>query len=132
MFTLTSYFPYLGGSVSLQSTDPFELPLLDLGFFSAPVDLAIAKESLNTATRYVTAPAWEHFTLNRLTPPPDVAADSDELVEYIRNSTSTASHGIGTSAMSALEANYGVVDPDLKVKGISGLRIVDAGVIVGG
>ncbi|KAF9443813.1 GMC oxidoreductase [Macrolepiota fuliginosa MF-IS2] len=121
--------PASRGSIALQSTDPFELPRLDLAFYSAPVDIAIAKEAFKTAQRYVTAPAWKEFTLDRITPPPQVAADSDDLEEYIRNSTNTASHGIGTSAMSARGATHGVVDPDLTVKGISGLRIVDAGVI---
>ncbi|KAF5362385.1 hypothetical protein D9756_002778 [Leucocoprinus leucothites] len=121
--------PASRGSVTLKSTDPFEPPLLDLGYFLAPVDMAIAKESFNTVQRFVTGTAWKEFTLNRITPPSNVAADSDDLVQYIRNSTGTASHGIGTTAMSARGAKHGVVDPDLRAKGISGLRIVDAGVI---
>lgn len=116
--------------MALKSTDPFELPLLDLGFYSAPVDFAIVKEAFKTAQRYVNAPAFKNFTLDRKTPPPNVADDSDELEQFIRNSTNTASHGIGTTAMSARGATHGVVDPDLLVKGLSGLRIVDAGVIV--
>ncbi|KXN82733.1 Oxygen-dependent choline dehydrogenase [Leucoagaricus sp. SymC.cos] len=121
--------PASRGFVGLKSTDPFELPLLDLGFYSALVDLAIVKEGFKVAIQFVTAPAWKEFTLDRLTPPPGVAVDSDNLVEFIRNSTGTASHGIGTSAMSPRGAKNGVVDPDLRVKGLSGLRIVDAGVI---
>lgn len=116
--------------MALRSTDPFELPLVDLAFYSAPVDIAIVKEGFKVAQRYVTAPAWKDFTLNRIAPPPGVAIDSKDLEQYIRNSTNTASHGIGTSAMSARGSAHGVVDPDLRVKGISGLRIVDAGVIV--
>lgn len=121
--------PASRGSVALKSTDPFEQPLLDLGFLSAPVDLAIAKESFKTAQRYVTGPAWKNFTLNQMAPLPNVAANSDDLERYIRNTTVAASHGIGTCAMSARGASYGVVNPDLRVKGISGLRVVDAGVI---
>ncbi|KXN87983.1 Alcohol dehydrogenase [acceptor] [Leucoagaricus sp. SymC.cos] len=121
--------PASRGYVGLKSTDPFESPLLDLGFYSTPVDLAIVKEGFKVAARYVTAPAWKEFTLDRLTPPPGVAADSDELVEFIRNSTGTSAHAVGTTAMSARSAQDGVVDPDLRVKGLSGLRVIDAGVI---
>jgi choline dehydrogenase-like flavoprotein len=116
--------------VSLKSTNPFDLPLVDLAFFSADVDLAIANEGFKTAQRLVTAPAWQGFTLDRIAPPPNVALDSEELAQYIRNSTITTSHGIGTSSMSPKGAKYGVVDPDLRVKGIEGLRVVDASVIV--
>ncbi|KAJ3575777.1 hypothetical protein NP233_g879 [Leucocoprinus birnbaumii] len=121
--------PASRGSITLNSTDPFQLPNVDLGFFTAPVDLAIAEESFKMVQRYVTAPAWQNFTLDQLAPLPIVAPDSDEMIQYIRNSTGTAFHGIGTTAMSRQGANHGVVDPDLRVKGVLGLRIVDAGVI---
>lgn len=121
--------PSPDGSISLQSTDPFELPEVDLGFYSTPVDIAIAQEALKKAQQYVTAPAFQGFTLNRIDPAPGITAEGD-IEQFIRNATRSASHGIGTSAMSARGAAHGVVDPDLKVKGIAGLRIIDAGVIV--
>ncbi len=82
-------------------------------------------EAFKKAQRYVTAPAFQGFTLDRIAPAPE-----EDIEQFIRNVTTSASHGIGTSAMSARGATQGVVDPDLKVKGIAGLRIIDAGVIV--
>ncbi|KAJ3575776.1 hypothetical protein NP233_g878 [Leucocoprinus birnbaumii] len=121
--------PASRGFVTLNSTDPFQLPVVDPGVYTAPVDLAIAMESFKTIQRYVTAPAWQNFTLSQLVPPPTVIPGSEELAEYLRNSTGISHHGIGTSAMSARGADHGVVDPDLRVKRVLGLRIVDAGVI---
>ena len=58
-------------------------------------------------------------------------ATTDALLdEFIRNNAGTAAHPVGTASMSSRNASYGVVDPDLKVKGVGGLRIVDASVLV--
>ena len=61
----------------------------------------------------------------------DTATTDEELDQFIRSSTITVSHGVGTAAMSPKGAEYGVVDPDLRVKRVRGLRIVDASVLVG-
>lgn len=118
-----------GGSVSLKSTNPFEEPLLDLGLFQTASDISITVESFKSAQRLVTAPAWKEFTLDRLAPPPEIQTD-EELAQFIRDTSAVTSHGVGTAAMSSKRSTWGVVDPDLRVKGISGLRIVDASVIV--
>lgn len=59
------------------------------------------------------------------------AATTDELLEaFARGNAATVFHPVGTSSMSPKGANWGVVDPDLRVKGVEGLFIIDAGVIV--
>jgi choline dehydrogenase-like flavoprotein len=60
-----------------------------------------------------------------------IAGLSDlELEALIRSSTGASFHLVGTAGMSARGARYGVVDPDLQVKGISGLSVIDASVVV--
>lgn len=49
---------------------------------------------------------------------------------YIRAASFTINHAVGTAAMSARGADWGVVDPDFHVKGLKGLRVVDASVLV--
>ena len=56
--------------------------------------------------------------------------------EYIRNNADHAAHPVGTAAMSSSkedsDGKLGVVDPDLRVKKVRGLRVVDASVVVSG
>lgn len=60
----------------------------------------------------------------------NTANTDEELNEYIRQNAVSFFHPVATAAMSPVGADWGVVDPDLKVKGVAGLRIVDASVAV--
>ncbi|KAJ7843442.1 hypothetical protein B0H14DRAFT_2778774 [Mycena olivaceomarginata] len=59
----------------------------------------------------------------------DIFAAREALDEFIRNSGDGAAHLVSTAAMSARDASYGVVNPDLLVKGASGLSIIDASIL---
>lgn len=69
---------------------------------------------------------WSDYILGLV----DTAISDEELDQFIRSSAITVSHGVGTAAMSPKGAEYGVVDPDLRIKGVSGLRVVDASILV--
>ncbi|KAJ7176681.1 GMC oxidoreductase-domain-containing protein [Mycena filopes] len=119
--------PVSRGSVTINSTDPFEAPVIDLGFLSHDVDIFVAREAVKKLYKLTKAPAWENYII---APTQDLESLSqDELDQYIRNNAGTAFHLVGTAAMSARDAQYGVVDPDLLVKGASGLRIIDASIM---
>lgn len=87
------------------------------------------REAIASVRRFVEAPVWQGFVLGP-TGPFALITDDASLDTFIRNGTGTSAHPVGTAGMSAKTANYGVVDPDLRVKGISGLRIVDASILV--
>ena len=59
-----------------------------------------------------------------------VTDTDDELDDYIRQGAVSFFHPVATAAMSPVGAGWGVVDPDLRVKGVLGLRVVDAAVAV--
>ncbi|KAJ7909020.1 pyranose dehydrogenase [Mycena leptocephala] len=71
-------------------------------------------------------PTWRDYIIAPIVDLENMSQDA--LDEYIRNNAQSASHLVGTAAMSAKNARYGVVDPDLRVKGAVGLRIIDASV----
>lgn len=117
-----------GGTLTINSTNPFDSPLIDPGFFTAPIDMLFAREGFRRIREFLSARAWDGFVLGEL--PITANATTDELDAFVKQNALGAFHPVSTLAMSAREAKYGVVDPDLKVKNVKGLRVVDASVMV--
>ncbi|KAJ7743698.1 pyranose dehydrogenase [Mycena maculata] len=119
--------PTSRGSVTLQSNNPFDPPLIDLGLLMTEFDLFTTREAIKTAYRFVQAPVWKDYII---APTIDLLnMTTDALDEYIRNTAGPAWHLVSTAAMSAKDASYGVVNPDLLVKGASRLSIIDASIL---
>ncbi|KAJ7286789.1 aryl-alcohol oxidase [Mycena rebaudengoi] len=115
------------GSISINSSNPFDPPLIDPGLLASEFDLFTLREALKRAQKFVSAPAWNNYIIG---PTEDLEnITSAALDQHIRNTGSSALHMVGSAGMSARNAGYGVVDPDLLVKGVNGLRIIDASVI---
>ncbi|TFK55463.1 aryl-alcohol-oxidase from pleurotus Eryingii [Heliocybe sulcata] len=119
--------PTSRGSVTLASTDPFASPVIDPGLLNSDFDIYTMKEAIKAAQRFSNGSAFNGFVESPF-PPLANATDDASLEQYAREHTTTVWHPTGTTAMSACDADYGVVDPDLNVKGTMGLRIVDAGI----
>ncbi|KAF6744686.1 aryl-alcohol oxidase [Ephemerocybe angulata] len=117
--------PKSRGSVSLASTNPFDHPIIDLGYLTHPFDLEAIREGARILRRFFSGPAWADYIVGPASPEPS----SPEFDAAVKSTISTTFHYVGTTAMSKKGAKTGVVDPDLKVKGVKGLRVVDAGVI---
>jgi choline dehydrogenase-like flavoprotein len=86
-------------------------------------------EAVKTAKRFLSGEAWKGYVLEPYGQLATANTD-EEIAKYVRDTSSTVFHVTGTASMSPKGANWGVVDPDLKVKGVEGLRIVDGSVIV--
>lgn len=117
-----------GGSVTLSSNNPFDPPLIDPGLLTNDFDLFSMKEAIKRAQKFVTAPVFKDYIIGPTENLQNMSADA--LEQHIRNRVSSTSHLVGSAGMSARDAHYGVVDPDLLVKGVHGLRIIDASVLV--
>ena len=116
-----------GGTIKLNSADPFDKPLIDPQYLTTEFDVVAIRECVRAIKRFIAAPAWADYVLS---PYGSLSATSDsDIDEYARELVNTAYHPVGTAAMSS-HSEPGVVDPDLLVKGADGLRIVDASVFV--
>jgi hypothetical protein len=124
---LTNTVDHLGGSVTLQSNNPFDPPLINPNFIGNDFDVALLREGVKSAQRLVTLGSTFHgyiiSSLHNMT-------TDDEIDDFMRTTLAGFSHPVSTCAMSPKGAQFGVVDPDLTLKGAVGLRVVDASVLV--
>ncbi|KAI0311463.1 aryl-alcohol-oxidase from pleurotus Eryingii [Amylostereum chailletii] len=119
--------PTSRGTVTLNSTNPFATPLVDPQFLSTPFDIFTLREAVKAARRFASAPAWHGFIAGEYGEFAQARTD-DEIEAYARKTAATVFDPVGTARMTGWKDNEGVVDPDMKVKGAKGLRVVDASV----
>ncbi|KAK0186635.1 alcohol oxidase [Armillaria mellea] len=108
--------PLSRGNVTIGSANPLEPPLINPNYLSHQQDLAIMQYAITSAQKFVTSPAWEGYILG-------IATNTT-----IRDGVASLDHSMGTASMSPPDADWGVVDPDLKLKSAKGVRIVDASI----
>ena len=118
-----------GGSVTIHSSNPFHYPSIDIGLLAENIDVSILREGVRSIRRLLSGSAFEGSVFGSDIPSANVTSDED-LEDFLRNTGTTFSHAVGSASMSPKDAEWGVVDPDFRVKGASGLRVVDASVIV--
>ncbi|EMD33860.1 hypothetical protein CERSUDRAFT_117387 [Gelatoporia subvermispora B] len=120
--------PASRGSVTLANNDPFAKPIIDPGLLSDPTDVDVMMQAVKASLQFVTAPAWEGFILSPAADLSEATASDTALEAYVRNSTSTVFHPVGSARMASESSSDGVVTPSLLVRNVSGLRVVDASI----
>ncbi|KAJ7846374.1 hypothetical protein B0H14DRAFT_3086297 [Mycena olivaceomarginata] len=122
--------PTSRGSVRLTSNDPFAKPLVDVASLTTDFDIFALREAVKMTHRFLNATAWQGYILGPSAMTNLSLGATDAAIEtYLRANAAPNGHIVGTASMSPKRAKYGVVDPDLTVKGVKGLRIVDASVL---
>ncbi|KAJ7266573.1 aryl-alcohol oxidase [Mycena rebaudengoi] len=119
--------PSSRGALTLNTSNPFDQPNINPNLLGSDFDLFVMKSAVRAARNFLKAKAWDGFVIREFE---DLAAakNNTQLELYIKNNSGTLFHPVGTASMSPKGAKFGVVDPNLVVKGIAGLRIVDASV----
>jgi len=117
--------PRSRGSVTLRSNDPAAAPLIDPAFFDDPRDVDDMVAGFKITRRLMQTPALARWITRDLFTP-NVKSD-DDIRAVLRQRTDTVYHPVGTCRMGRDE--MAVVDPQLRVRGLEGLRIVDASVM---
>jgi choline dehydrogenase-like flavoprotein len=112
--------------VTIQNSDPLANPVIDLGFLTSDYDLESLKEGLRAIRRFAASDSFSQYSLGMLQDLPE--DDEDAIEQYIRKTVIPGHHPVGTAAMSPVGADWGVVDPDLRLKGTEGVRVVDASI----
>jgi len=127
-FTLMSGLvrPAGRGSVTLRSADPDDRPLVDPGFLACEADVEAHERGVELCREIAAAPAMADWLGEELYPGPQ-ATSRDAVRSYIRETLTTYQHVAGTCKM-GIDA-LAVVDPELRVYGVEGLRVADASVM---
>ncbi|MFD2058397.1 GMC family oxidoreductase [Mesorhizobium calcicola] len=118
--------PESRGSVNLASSDPLAAPLIHQNFLSSQRDWQSLRAGFRVARNLASQPSMAPFVGAEFFPGPTCESD-DEIDEHIRKTSITVHHPAGTCRM-GVDAES-VVDPELRVCGIAGLRTVDASVM---
>ncbi|MBG1232540.1 GMC family oxidoreductase [Aestuariivirga litoralis] len=117
--------PKSRGTVKLRSTDPHDKPVVDNNYLGDPDDLRLEIEGLKFAREILKQkPLADRITYEVL-PGKDVTSKAD-LAEHCRRTVKTNWHPVGTARMGKANDKMAVLDTDLKVRGITGLRVIDA------
>ncbi len=125
-------YPRSRGRIHLASSDPAAAPRVEANFLSDATDLRPLLFGMRLARRVFASAPFREYAAREVAPGPTVADDAG-LTDYIRRIASTAHHPVGTCRMGVDED--AVVDPELRVRGIGRLRVVDASIfphVVGG
>lgn len=118
--------PYSRGEVFLKSADPMAAPGIDPKFLSDDRDMATLVRGAKKTRAILEAPAMTKFKHKELFGVKDDTTDA-EWEQHIRNRADTVYHPVGTCKMGV--DDMAVVTPELKVRGIEGLRVADASIM---
>jgi choline dehydrogenase len=114
--------PRSRGSVRLAGADPRLAPLIDFNFLADPHDLEVLVRGFELARRILRAPPFAALGSREVIPGPAANTRAD-IEAHIRRTLVTVHHPAGTCRIGE------VVDPELRVHGVAGLRVVDGSVI---
>ena len=117
--------PKSRGSVQLASSDPEASPLIDPNFLAEDADVQNLLQAVKVMRQIFETAPLKDKVVKGLTAPGDLSDEA--LIELIRNKADTIYHPVGTCRMGSDEG--AVVDPSLKVRGLEGLRVVDASIM---
>jgi choline dehydrogenase len=124
-FGVTVLQPKSVGTLHIRSTDPLEQASMDPKYLSHEADVETFLHGIKMARKVATMPALRDLVVRETRPGPEVKDDAG-LIDYMKNTIQTSWHMVGTTKM-GVDADA-VVDPELRVRGIANLRVIDSGI----
>lgn len=118
--------PESTGTVHIASADPFRPPEIRPNFLAEQTDRDALLAGIRIARRLAETPALRDYVSHETAPGPDMRSD-DELLDYAARTGHTVYHPVGACGMG--QGPRAVVDERLRLRGIAGLRVVDASVM---
>ena len=118
--------PESKGHIHITSSDPSAPPAINFNFLSDPIDAQLTVAAIRMVRRIMTAPAMAEMRVSELAPG-DTQASDDEIIAWVKQAAETTYHPVGTCKMGS--DAMAVVDDQLRVHGVAGLRVADASIM---
>jgi choline dehydrogenase len=118
--------PQSYGSVKLRSNNPLDPPVIDINWLASQRDVEVLQYGLELGRELMSSKVLDKFRGEEVVPGPQLKTRA-QLEEYIRSTVVTVWHPCGTAKMG--HDDMSVVDPQLRVHGIEGLRVADCSVM---
>ena len=119
-------YPESNGSVRIRSTDPMEMPSIQPNYLSQAGDCSAVLAGLRLAREIFSMPALSRWGVQETLPGTATQSDA-QWIDYAREKGVSGYHLVGTCRMGT--SDNAVVDPQLRVRGLQGLRVVDASIL---
>jgi choline dehydrogenase len=114
------------GSIHVSSKAPNTQPAIRFNFMTAQLDREVTLEAMRITRRIMTAPSMRGIAADEIAPGADIQSN-DELLDWIKRNAETTYHPVGTCKMGS--DPMAVVDDQLRVHGMEGLRVADASIM---
>src|ERR1019366_2842122 len=114
------------GSIHVTSKEPHTQPAVRFNFMTAQLDREVTLEAMRITRRIMTAPAMRAIATDEIAPGINVQSE-DELLDWVKRNAETTYHPVGTCKMGS--DPMAVVDDQLRVHGMEGLRVADASIM---
>ncbi|KAF5362669.1 hypothetical protein D9758_009636 [Tetrapyrgos nigripes] len=121
------YAPFSRGRTHIASADPTDASLVDPAYWSHPFDIATMVGGIKLARKMSTSEQFRPFYAGEFAPGDKIQGD-EALKEWLKGTVASDNHEVGTMSMLPRQLG-GVVDTELKVYGISNVRVIDASII---
>ena len=120
--------PHSRGRITLGSADPTQPPRIDPCYLADSRDLDLLARGAQMARDVFASPAWAALRTGEIVPGAEYA-DDPKLRRFVLEACETLYHPVGTCAMGPASDPQAVVDGQLRVHGLEGLRVVDASIM---
>lgn len=124
--TVSQCRPLSRGRVMITSADPLADPCVQANYLSEALDRDTMVAGIRMLREIYAQPAFKSLMVDEMLPRADRRSD-DEVLDFIRQHGSTVFHACGTCRMGS--DSDAVVDPELRVRGVDGLRVIDASIM---
>jgi choline dehydrogenase len=119
--------PKSRGSVKIQNADPLNPPRIQFNYLQHRDDIEAFRACVRLSREIIAQPAMDTYRGNEIQPGSDVVTDA-QIDAFVRETVESAYHPCGTCRMGAADDEMAVIDAQMQVRGLQGLRIVDSSV----